>query len=248
MSPDVVVDVGNTKIKWGRCRGGCVAGVVGVPHEDPEAWAEAFQELQMRAGSQWVLTGVHPSGRDDLADWLRYRGENVRVVVHASELPLRVELEKPDWVGIDRLLDAVAVNSRRRPGVPAIVIDAGSAVTVDLVDQHGAFRGGAILPGFRLMAKALHDYTALLPLIELPTTVPSYPGSATPSAMEVGVFWAVAGGVQGLIAAYCQKARTTPEIYLTGGDAPLLESVLPESHTWPTMTLEGIRLTAELLC
>ena len=94
----------------------------------------------------------------------------MRVLQYAGELPLRVELEKPDHVGIDRLLDAVAVNSRRAPGVPAVIIDAGSAVTVDLVDGAGAFRGGAILPGLRLMAKSLHDYTALLPLIELPRT------------------------------------------------------------------------------
>src|SRR6185312_8188631 len=109
----------------------------------------------------------------------------------ASSLPLRVLVQQLDHVGIDRLLDAVAANSRRPAGVPAIIIDAGSAVTVDLVDEAGAFTGGAILPGLRLMAKALHDYTALLPLVDPPTQAPPLPGTATIPAIESGIFWAV---------------------------------------------------------
>jgi len=247
MTPDVVVDVGNTRIKWGRCRAGRLDSVRALPHEAPDAWTAALRDWEMPAGSQWVLTGVHPRSRDALADWLRQRGEQVRVVVYARELPLRVDLEIPDYAGIDRLLDAVAVNSRRRPGVPAVIVDAGSAVTVDLVAGNGAFQGGAILPGLRLMAKSLHDYTALLPLIELPAAVPPYPGVTTRAAMEVGIFWAVAGGIQGLIDTYRRNTSIEPEIYLSGGDTELLAQGLPGAISWPTMTLEGIRLTAEAL-
>jgi type III pantothenate kinase len=239
--------VGNTRIKWGRCRAGRVEAVQGVPHEAPEIWAESLREWKLPVGSVWVLTGVHPRARDGLADWLRRRGEQVRAVLQARELPLRVELEKPDHAGIDRLLNAVAVNGRRRSGCPAVIVDAGSAVTVDLVDCDGAFRGGAILPGLRLMARSLHDYTALLPLIDLPVDVPPYPGAATRSALEVGIFWAVAGGIQGLIDVYRRDSRVEPEIYLTGGDAELLARGLPGVISWPTMTLEGVRMTAETL-
>ena len=82
-------------------------------------------------------------------------------------MPLEVELEHPDKVGIDRLLNAVAANRRRQEHVAAILVDAGSAVTVDYLDGNGVFRGGAIFPGFRLMARALHDYTALLPIVDI---------------------------------------------------------------------------------
>ncbi len=240
MPPDVVVDIGNTRIKWGRCNGSQVNEIASLPPDDPPAWQEQLERWCLPAASRWVLTSVHPSRCESLADWLRHKEQQVRLLIHAREVPLRVELEKPDHVGIDRLLDAVAVNSRRQPGVPAVIIDAGSAVTVDWVDEQGSFRGGAILPGLRLMARALHDYTALLPLIVPPRTEPPVPGVSTPLAMEAGIFWAVAGGVQGLIAAYRRRRRVAPEIHLTGGDGEVLTAVIPEARYWPNMTLEGV--------
>jgi type III pantothenate kinase len=161
---------------------------------------------------------------------------------------LRVGLEKPDHVGVDRLLDAVAANSRRPPGVPAVVIDAGSAVTVDWIDAEGTFAGGAIMPGLRLMALALHEHTALLPVIDTPHGEPAVPGAATPSAMAVGVFWSVAGGVSAILDAYRRHFDAAPAVFLTGGDGrALLDSLRQPVTYWPNMTLEGIRIAAEAL-
>lgn len=247
MTPDVVVDVGNTRIKWGRCQAGAVREIASLPPDDPSVWQEQLDRWHLGSASRWVLSGVHPGRRDSLATWLRQRGEQVSVLIEARELPLRVNLEKPDHVGIDRLLDAVAVNGRRQPGVPAVIIDAGSAVTVDWLDESGSFRGGAIFPGLRLMAKALHDYTALLPLIPPPRSEPPVPGISTPAAMEAGIFWAVAGGIQGLIAAYRRCAAVEPEIHLTGGDGAALATVIPSARFWANMTLEGVLLSAASL-
>jgi type III pantothenate kinase len=247
MTPDVVVDVGNTRVKWGRCSAVAVTEVASLPPGDAAAWEVQTRVWGLVSPTSWVVTGVHPERRERLADWLRQRGNDVRIVTSARQLPLKILLEQPEKVGIDRLLDAVAVNSRRRPEVPAAIVDAGSAVTVDLVDPAGAFLGGAILPGLRLMAHALHGYTALLPVIDLPQAIPPLPGTSTPSAMAAGIFWAVAGGVNALVEQY-STALAAPEIYLTGGDAPLLLPALRgKVVVWPEMTLEGIRLTAESL-
>ncbi len=128
------------------------------------------------------------------------------------------------------------------------MVDAGSAVTVDWLDEEGTFRGGAILPGLRLMIQALHDYTALLPLIAAPRSVPRVPGSGTAEAMEAGVFWAVAGGVRALVEQMSPATAALPEVFLTGGDGALLQPVLGNRvRAWPEMTLEGIRLAAEAL-
>src|SRR5262249_39329320 len=153
---------------------------------DEGAWGEQAGRWGLSSPSRWAIAGVHPARRDQLADWLCRRGDEVHFFDDPSLLPLRVLLERPDRVGIDRLLDAVAANSRRVPGVPAVVIDVGTAVTVDWLDGTGAFRGGAILPGLRLMAHALHDYTALLPLVEAPRRMPVLPGNATTPAIEAG--------------------------------------------------------------
>jgi type III pantothenate kinase len=160
---------------------------------------------------------------------------------------LAVKLAHPEKVGVDRLLDAVAANSRRRPGNPAVLIDAGSAVTVDWVDAEGAFCGGAILPGLRLMIESLHRYTALLPLIEVPQEPPAALGTDTRSAMASGVFWSVLGGIEALIARLSAQSPTPPDLFVTGGDAALMHRALTRGMLWPEMTLEGVRLSAVAL-
>jgi type III pantothenate kinase len=248
MTPDVVVDVGNSRIKWGHCSRAAVAAVASLPPDDPAAWQQQAERWRLPAPATWVVTGVHPARRARLEEWLRTRGDGVVVIDDPGQLPLRVPLDRPDHVGIDRLFDAVAANSRRPAGSPAVVVDAGSAVTVDYLDETGAFAGGAILPGLRLMAKALHDYTALLPLVEVPRRVPAWPGTATAPAVEAGIFWAVVGGVRALLGQCQARALAPPPVFLTGGDAPILHGPLgPQVRHWPTLTLEGILLTARVL-
>ncbi len=246
MRPNVVVDVGNSRIKWGLCSEGAVRTTCSLAPDEPAAWKRQL-ELWTAARGLWVVSGVHPPRRDQFLEWLRQCGQEVRLLDDPKELPLRVLVARPDHVGVDRLLDAVAANSRRAAGTPAVVIDAGSAVTVDLVDGSGAFAGGAIVPGMRLMVKALHDYTALLPLISPPVKRPAIPGTDTPSAMELGTFWAVAGGILALLREYRSLCQSRIDVFLTGGDGSRLRAVIPEAHCWPEMTLEGIRLSAETL-
>jgi type III pantothenate kinase len=245
----VVVDVGNTRVKWGRCGAGSVEEVASLPPE-PDAWARQLEHWQIPAGAAWVLSGVHPPRRDVLAAWLRQQGAAVTVLEQPRQLPLTVRLEHPERAGIDRLLDAVAVNGRRRRGVPAVVVDAGSAVTVDWLDDTGAFCGGAILPGLRLMAQALHDHTALLPNIELHAVPPPRPGTSTTAALEVGVFWSVAAAIRTLTVEFARGRPDlpAPEVYLTGGDGPLLHAAVGATAVlWPEMTLEGVRVSAAAL-
>ncbi len=248
MTPDVVVDVGNTRIKWGRCQNHAIVATASLEPDDPGAWQFQRDLWRLDEGALFVVTGVHPERRGRLTEWLRQHGAAVRVVKEAAELPLQVRVEKPDHVGIDRLFDAVAANHRRSPGRAAVVIDAGSAVTVDWVDEKGAFTGGAIFPGIRLMALALHQYTALLPLIETPREMPALPGTSTRAAMAAGMVWATAGGVKALIEQYSRQTAVPPHVFLTGGDGPLLHRILDAAVVHLTdLTLDGIRLTAESL-
>lgn len=261
MKPDVVVDVGNTRIKWGlpdsqwkkiRC-------VASLP-DDPPAWQQQREEWQRggllpgRAPLGWVLASVQPRRCDHLRRWLEGQGDRVEQLQTASQLPVAVGLEKPDHVGIDRLLDAVAATRRLAPGQPAILVDAGSAVTVDWLDETHTFRGGAIFPGLRLMAQALHQHTALLPLVTIPLPVPELPGAATIPAMQAGVFWAVVGGIDRAVRRLRRLSTTEPKLFVTGGDGAFLLEALDrhgealsalEPHSWPEQTLEGILYAAE---
>jgi type III pantothenate kinase len=243
--PDLVVDVGNTRVKWGRCAADRITETASLPADADASWQEQLARWGLTGPLRWAVTGVHPRRRDGVAAWARQRGDAVRILDAPEDLPLRVLLEQPQRVGVDRLLDAVAANSRRRPGTPAVIVDAGSAVTVDWVDENGAFAGGAILPGLRLLTLALHEHTALLPLIEVPPGPPALPGTSTPAAMAAGVFWAAAGGIRALIGELTARAGSRPDVFLTGGDGPVLHAALgPEVQHWPAMTLEGIRLAS----
>jgi type III pantothenate kinase len=246
MRADFVADVGNSRIKWGRCLGNRVCETVSLPI-DTEDWEKQYRAWRSTGAARWVVSSVNPGKLAVLLEWIKAHGDFARVLDSAKQLPLQIDLEAPDRVGIDRLLNAVAAR-HRCPGNAAIIVDVGSAVTVDLVNASGAFAGGAIFPGVRLMAKALNEHTALLPLVSLDGEIPSVPGKSTVAAMKAGIFAAVTGGVQSLI----EKLRPTEEcqvtVFVTGGDAHLVAPALPMQTTmWPEMTLEGIRLSAENL-
>jgi type III pantothenate kinase len=262
MKPDVVVDIGNTRIKWGLRD--LAAPRIG-PHvalaDDPDAWRTQRGAWQaaglLPAHPLWVLSSVQPHRCARLARWLSEQGDRVEQLQFAAQLPLSVGLEKPDHVGIDRLLNAVAALRVLEPGRPAVLVDAGSAVTVDWLDPAHVFRGGAIFPGLRLMAEALHRYTALLPLVTVTVPVPEMPGPATIPAMQTGIFWAVVGGIDRAARRLCRLTETEPKLFLTGGDASLLlaglisqpDAVLTslEPALWIEQTLAGILASAEVL-
>ena len=162
-------------------------------------WKEQFP-LWKRAGSlRWALAGVHPQRCGHLRDWLTSRGDRVR---NAGSFRSVAADGRRGRAGARRHGPLAQRRGRRREASsraqPAVLVDAGSAVTVDWLDEEHVFRGGAIFPGFRLMARSLHDYTALLPEITLGHTRPALPGRSTVSAMQAGVFWAVLGGVEAI--------------------------------------------------
>jgi type III pantothenate kinase len=251
MKVDVVVDVGNSRIKWGRCANRSVAALAVLPLNEPDAWQRQLADWGLAEREQvWAVSGVQPAGVANLCKWLKHKGHSVKEFWRLQELPISVLVDSPGQVGVDRVLNGIAAKHRAPQPVRKIIIDAGSAVTVDLVDEKGRFRGGAIFPGMRLMGRALHDYTALLPVVEIAAANPPLPGKTTEAAIKAGVFWAVAGGIQALTHHLMAGAENPShrQLFLTGGDASLIAPVLDSDVcVWPEMTLEGLRLAAEAL-
>jgi type III pantothenate kinase len=227
--------------------------VARLPADDPEAWRIQAEDWKLPQGQKWVLASVQRQSLLRHSEWVRSRGDSVRVLMSWKDLGVPVRLEQPERVGLDRLLNVIAAKDRVQRPLCILIVDAGSAVTVDQVDATGAFVGGVIFPGCRLMAKALHDYTDALPLVEFDRVSPPLPGNSTGGAIQAGVFWAVAGGIKAVLrqmSARCRRAswhgREDPVVFLTGGDAELLEAVMNSwVIVWPEMTLEGIRIAAE---
>ena len=253
--PLVAVDVGNSRTKLGLFLGQSPgplpqpARAVGLAGEGPDLDRIA-QELLAgvgRVGSWWIGSVNRPAATR-LLDWLREHRPEERVVLLASgDLPLAVALDRPDMVGIDRLLDAVAANHLRQPGQPAMVVDVGSAITVNLISAEGAFLGGSILPGIAMSARAMHAFTDLLPLLDMSElgSPPPPLGDSTMAAMRSGLFWGAVGAIRELVRRLAGNDPPQVQVFLTGGASPAVAGLLGETaqHV-PHLTLAGIALTA----
>lgn len=179
----------------------------------------------------------------------RHRSLRQRRIVH-GDLPLEIMIAEPHRVGIDRLAAAAAAGLVRRPGRGVIIVDCGTAATVDLVSASGAFLGGAILPGPALMARALAEGTSRLPAVAAleQETPPIMPGRSTQDAIAAGIGW----GFRGAIARLVEEARASigveADVILTGGWRGAVRDDLPGAIEMPELVLAGIALAADRAC
>jgi type III pantothenate kinase len=274
----IAVDIGNSRIKlgrFGRLSASRATTAIGDRKNRatlPEPIATLDLPLANRAGefdgqqlatwcgenssdaATWLVASVHRAAADGLvatARGLKTPGASDRsfhLLTH-RDVPLTIDVDSPERVGIDRLLAALAANHLRQSDRAAIVVDLGTAIKVDLVTAAGAFAGGAILPGLSMSARALEEQIDALPhvAIELWHEPPSPLGKATVPAIESGLFWGAVGAVRELVGHLSRGLKTPPDIFVSGGNAPLIVEQLrlggPSPVTLvPHLVLGGIAL------
>jgi type III pantothenate kinase len=196
----------------------------------------------------WRIASVCRGAQQRLAAWVQRNrpADDYRLLTH-QDMPLAIEVDFPERVGLDRLAAAVAANRLRSPHRCAVVIDAGTALTVDLVGATGAFLGGVILPGFAIAARALANETDLLPMIRFSTSgqPPPVVGKSTEAAIRSGLYWGSLGAVRELVDRMSRQLQSDPEIFVTGGDAVALATQLGASARFvPDLVLIGIAWAA----
>lgn len=240
----IVIDIGNSHCKWGRVEGNNVVEKAVLPLKDSdESWGKQIAAWNVSSASRFILAGVNPQVLHELKAWLKAHNHVVDTISSYKEIPIRVCVDFPEQVGLDRLLNAVAVERQ-----PAIVIDAGSAVTVDLVNQDCEFAGGAIFPGLRLMAESLHQFTAQLPRVNVTFPSPALPARNTADAVHAGIVHAVAGGIVACVQEMQQSFGNSATVYLTGGNGPELRQHLKLNVIEaPLLTLQGILIAARAI-
>lgn len=256
--PLVAVDVGNSRVKCGLFNSLADEPPEPLPRPaetfefdprvDDVAVLERWLAPRPAAHMNWWIGSVQRAVASRLIDWLRDAGASRIALVTSSDLPLEVRLPRPDMVGIDRLVAAVAANRLRAADRPAVVVDLGTAITVDLVSADGEFLGGAIMPGIGLSARALHEFTDLLPLLDMPGLGQPPPalGTATLEALTAGIYWGAVGGIRELIARLGQVAGSPCDVLLSGGAAPAVAGLLGDSARYvPHLVLAGLALSAE---
>ena len=244
MKPDIVVDIGNSRMKWGWCVGGCVERV-SILGDDVEDWNREIRERGPQS-YHWSIASVHPERYDRFSRWVKARGDTETVLKSHRDIPLSIDVSNPESVGIDRLCNSLAALQLHGPG-PLLVVQVGTTVVLNLISEDGTFEGGAILPGFHLMAKSLGTGTAKLPVIQFDGPVSPEPGRSTEAAIRSGIYWSIVCAITGLRAAYAVFANRELPLIFTGGDAGLILDQFIDSRHSPALTLEGIRIAAEAL-
>jgi type III pantothenate kinase len=258
VTPDIVVDVGNSRMKWGRCEGGKVTEMVSLPHDSPVEWKRQAEVWGVDELTRWTIAGVAPQSLHRFSDWLSARGVTPKTIT--SELfedggptELATAVEEISRIGVDRLLTSLAAYSRSPPSSPVAVINVGTAMTIDFVTRDGVHVGGVILPGPQLMTRSLHAHTVKLPLIEIDPVLPvSIWVRNTEEAIELGIANAILGAADQLVWDWAAHAAQPPWVYAAGGDVGYFRGFVftadvAEFVIDPHLTLEGIRLAAEAL-
>jgi type III pantothenate kinase len=243
----IVADIGNTTVHFGLCGDGRVLREDRVTVEDLSRGLgprTILEDLGEGSVGDVVMATVNPPARAPFASWSRgVFGRVPKEVGREIAVPIRVEVDRPEEVGIDRLLNALSAYERCRRA--CIVVDFGTAITLDAVSEEGAYVGGAIAPGLRLAARALWSQAALIPPVEIhPLDSPI--GKNTDDAVRIGVIQGALGLVERLVHRMEPALGGAPEVVATGGDAELIAH-LSESirEVIPQLTLDGIRIAYE---
>jgi len=165
-------------------------------------------------------------------------------ITPSSPLGLKLKVKTPAQVGADRILNALALRDLFKG--PSIAIDFGTATTFDCVDAKGAYIGGAILLGPNSAARALHEFTAKLPLIKVrkPRTAI---GTDTQECLEAGLYFGYLGMIREVLSRTKAEMGGKVKVAATGGLAPLFLNDLPGVRHEPDLTLNGLRIASGLI-
>lgn len=241
----MVLNVGNSRLAIGVFQAGNLDFSARIAHDNRADWAgrlaDAWARIKGRDNAAIAAASVNPALNEAIEHAVQQAtGQKVEWVGREIDLPIKVRTDAPEQTGVDRILNVAAAFEQMQKA--CVVVDAGSAITVDVCDDKGEFLGGAIFPGVRMMLDALQERTARLPRVEMET--PSTPfGRNTADAMRHGVYHGIRGLVKELTENYATELGLWPDIIATGGDAEKLFEGWELIHAIaPDLTLYGIAL------
>jgi type III pantothenate kinase len=160
------------------------------------------------------------------------------ILSHTLPLPIRILYKTPHTLGVDRIA-GVCGALQLFPASCSLVIDAGTCITYDFIDASGNYHGGGISPGLMMRFKAVHTFTARLPLVQ-PTENPELIGNSTESSIQSGVIYGLAAEIDGIIDRYRSQFPDL-KVILCGGDARFFENKLKDSiFASPDLVLIGL--------
>ncbi len=212
----LVLDFGNTRDKYALFKGREMIGAF-----EPEARLDLAQlrSLLERERPREAILSNTGAERPDLLEWLSGQLRLLELS-HLTPLPFKMDYATPESLGRDRIALAAAICTEP---LPALAIDAGTCITLELLDAHGQYRGGVISPGMNMRLQAMHTFTAKLPLLRWESGMdrPLPLGNSTQNCMLAGAVIGAAAEFDGWIDRYREQFGAL-RVLISGGDAEVL--------------------------
>ncbi len=232
---NLAVDIGNTNIKLGLFYKNEL-----IQKYVLEKFSQSEVQKVLKAHPQLkfaIVSNVTAHGKE----WYNFLSSrlNCKYLHIDLPLPIQIDYKTPETLGTDRIA-AAAGAAVLFPQSNVLVIDAGTCIKYDFIDENAVFQGGAIAPGLLMRLKALKDYTAKLPLIDKDPTYFKQIGKSTRESILSGTQTAMANEINGFIAAFSEQYSGL-KCVISGGDAEYLAKAVKKSiFANPNLVLFGL--------
>lgn len=238
----LLVDLGNTRLKWASCAQDAWRAAPAVVHrQDIAACIQAWDTIE-KPDSVWIASVVDAAFTDALRAWCAAHWQaDVHIITAGAQAHgVRNSYESPATLGADRWCALIAA----RASAPCIVVDAGSAVTIDALSGDGTFMGGVILPGLGMMRTILDERTGLIR--DTSGRDDDVLARATAGGVASGTLIGLAGAVDAIVAAQREKLGASAPVLLCGGDGAMLLARLHAMRVTPApdLVLRGLAIMA----
>ena len=223
---NLTIDIGNTRSKWAL-----------FEKDQLKQCGYMTEGLPLEGARADII--VCATGNADLHA-LGLEGKQVQQLTADMPLPITLDYATPETLGPDRIAAACGAWMLRKEGCPQLIIDAGTCITIDYLDAAGVYHGGAILPGIDMKFRALHTFTAKLPLLEnvcsneLPVA-----GRSTKESLVAGVLTATRYEMAGFVSHY-RQLEPDLQVIITGGDSGRLVGGRSDYRIEPYLVMIGL--------
>jgi type III pantothenate kinase len=236
---NLVIDVGNTLVKM------AVFNRLEIIHHSshPDLDINTIQKLiadfpEIRKCIVGSVRTILPGSAEKIRNII-----DTLILEPGTRLPITHKYKTFETLGIDRIAGVVAANNMF-PGKNVLLIETGTCITYDFIDDRGVYHGGGISPGIRMRFKALHTFTDKLPFIE-PEKDTALIGNTTEKSIRSGVINGIKAEVQGIISSYEDNYENLT-IILSGGDIDYFDKNLKNNiFAVPNIVLTGLNIILE---
>lgn len=215
----LLFDIGNSRVKWAYCNQGVLESSGSLlTSEITNSTLDDNFGVQLKLKSVWISNVGGPAVGESIREWfsVNYSLETQFIGVTQSVCGIDNHYESQDTQGVDRWVAAVGARSVVEQG-HVVIIDAGTAVTIDWLSDKNKYQGGAILPGFVLMHDALTSRTAGIK--SEVSWAQQIIGRSTAECVNSGVSFGLVGAIERIVAQVVERIGSPASLLLTGGTA-----------------------------